>query len=142
MGHIYQSHSDIRKPGGFHTWVWYLIKKIIMIHPLAAFRTWARAEKLCRIPLGQGFAQKDPVRVWRKTAVRPRPPGVGRSWVPPAAPSAVLPSLPGAGVLRASFIPPQRTRELAEWLTGCCKRDLVKGPRLLRPLHFWEMAIM
>lgn len=65
MGHIYQSHSDIRKLGCCYTWVCYLIKKIIMIHPLAAFCTWVNAEQFCGTTLGQVFAHKDPLWVWQ-----------------------------------------------------------------------------
>lgn len=65
MGHIYQSHSDIRKLGCCYTWVCYLIKKIIMIHPLAAFCTWVNAEQFGGATLSQGFAHKDPLWVWQ-----------------------------------------------------------------------------
>jgi len=63
MGHIYQSHSDITKLGFCYTWVCYLIKKIIMVHPLAAFCTWVNAERFYGTTLGQAFAHKDPLWV-------------------------------------------------------------------------------
>lgn len=66
MGHIYQSHSDIRKLGCCYTWACSLIKKIIMIHLLAAFCTWVNSRPLCRTTPSQGFAYKDSLWVCQK----------------------------------------------------------------------------
>ena len=128
MGHIYQSHSDIRKLGCCYTWVCYLIKKIIMIHPLAAFCTWVNAEQFCGTVLGQGFAHKDPLWVWQKMVSDPSPwrlglctcthARVGVKWcIQLQVPLDVLPRLPWAGQVSSEhlFFP---KRAIKIWLVG------------------------
>lgn len=156
MGHIYQSHSDITKLGCCYTWVCYLIKKIIMAHPLAAFCTWVNAEWFYGTTLGQAFAHKDPLWVWQRMvhdrshwllgvcACAHACVGMITSCLQQEAPMGAPPDLPRAGPMFSEhlFFPKEDYSELGEWLKDRSERNHVKCPWLLQPLHFWWIAIM
>lgn len=88
-----------------------------MIHPLAAFRTWAEAEQLCRTTLRQGSAQKTLFGFGAK----PRAPARGRcdKVASPARRllAACSPTSPGPGGGPPSVLHfPQRTA--GSWRSG------------------------